>query len=445
MRHFSFAFLLLFCFSAVCGQVADSLSVDDLLASGKKMERELRYAEALRVYQQCAERDTANLDAALSLADVASTLGLADVAERTYRRILLRDTANFYARYRLARLYASQENYRQAIAEYERLYVADTTSARPVLGKLIGDCYAQIDSTYLAAVYYNESFAENPQDAAVANSLAFTLLSLGGAHLTFLPTVFDRALQYHPDNKPLLRHKAIYFYMTKDYARADTVYSHLLALGDSSWMTLKYAGASRYLADKKLEAVPLLEKAYARDTSDVELVILLGGALGVTYDRPRAFRLFDEARRLMQPKPAWLRSLTVNEAETLWRNGQTDEACRLFYTAWLRDKQQSDYLFRMDRLYEEVRSFSDETSELLARSLFVKLLYLNDYLERGQDFRGFDFQVRFLQKQTDDAFFRGEKTLMLIAPDGERSEIPVEEVRKLISRLEERMAASEML
>lgn len=85
------------------------------------MERELRYAEALRVYQQCAERDTANLDAALSLADVASTLGLADVAERTYRRILLRDTANFYARYRLARLYASQENYRRAIAEYERL------------------------------------------------------------------------------------------------------------------------------------------------------------------------------------------------------------------------------------------------------------------------------------------------------------------------------------
>lgn len=147
MRHFSFAFLLLFCFSAVCGQVADSLSVDDLLASGKKMERELHYAEALCVYQQCAERDTANLDAALSLADVASTLGLADVAERTYRRILLRDTANFYARYRLARLYASQENYRRAIAEYERLYVADTTSARPVLGKLIGDCYAQIDST----------------------------------------------------------------------------------------------------------------------------------------------------------------------------------------------------------------------------------------------------------------------------------------------------------
>ena len=88
------------------------------------MERELRYAEALCVYQQCAERDTANLDAALSLADVASTLGLSDVAERNYHRILLRDTANFYARYRLARLYASQENYRRAIAEYERLYDA---------------------------------------------------------------------------------------------------------------------------------------------------------------------------------------------------------------------------------------------------------------------------------------------------------------------------------
>lgn len=129
MRHFGFTFLLLFCFSAVFGQVADSFSVDDLLASGKKMERELRYAEALGIYQQCAERDTADLDALASLADVASTLGQADLAERSYRRILQRDTANFYARYRLARLYASQENFRKAIAEYETLYVADTTSS----------------------------------------------------------------------------------------------------------------------------------------------------------------------------------------------------------------------------------------------------------------------------------------------------------------------------
>lgn len=187
MRYFGFIFSLLCCVNAVFGQVADSLSVDDLLASGKKMEQELRYAEALGIYQQCFAKDTANLDAALSLADVASTLGMADVAERNYRRILLRDTVNFYARYRLARLYASQENYRKAIAEYETLYLADTTSSRPVLGKLIGDCYAQIDSTYLAAVYYNESFEANPADAAVDNSLAYTLLTLGGAHLAFLP------------------------------------------------------------------------------------------------------------------------------------------------------------------------------------------------------------------------------------------------------------------
>lgn len=42
-----------------------------------------------------------------------------------------------------------------------------------------------------------------------------------------------------------------------------------------------------------LDGVELLEKAYEIDSTDVETVMLYGASLGKTYDRKRAYELFD--------------------------------------------------------------------------------------------------------------------------------------------------------
>ena len=60
--------------------------------------------------------------------------------------------------------------------------------------------------------------------------------------------ICDTALIYNPGNRQLLRSKALGLYMAKQFAQADSIYSGLLADGDSTYLTLKYGGASKYYA-----------------------------------------------------------------------------------------------------------------------------------------------------------------------------------------------------
>lgn len=83
-----------------------------------------------------------------------------------------------------------------------------------------------------------------------------------------------------------------------------------------------------------MPAIPLLEAAYQRDSSDIEVNLLLGSALGKTYDRQEAFRLLDHAEVLMRPKPAIVNQLTLFRAETWACEGRTEEAARLYYALW---------------------------------------------------------------------------------------------------------------
>ena len=125
--------------------------------------------------------------------------------------------------------------------------------------------------------------------------------------------------------------------MTKDYKQADSVYTGLLADGDSSFLNLKYAGAARYMSGHALDGVELLEKAYEIDSTDVETVMLYGASLGKTYDRKRAYELFDLAETNMQPKKFLVNMLTTFRGDALERDGRWPEAEKLYYAAWKED------------------------------------------------------------------------------------------------------------
>ena len=224
--------------------------------------------------------------------------------------------------------------------------------------------------------------------------------------------------------------------MNRDYSRSDSLYSHLLAQGDSSFLTIKYGGASKYYAGRQLDAIPLLELAYARDTTDVEVNLLLGASLGMTYDRKRAYQLFDQAEALMQPDKALTNLLLVSRGDTYWRDGRSDEAMRLFYTAWQQQKGRLDYLYRIDRQLDNWGK-SYKTEEELSKALFIKQLYLKECMATGCQLKGFHVYRTFLQYVYEDAFFQGKEDITMILPDGKYLTITIGEVKKLMNLLPE--------
>ena len=414
----------------------DTLDYANLSAVGQAYEGMLRYKEAYRIYERCLSMDSSRVDALNSLARTAMSLGKMRVAEDCFQKTLAMDSANFYANYQLARVYALQGNYEQAIGQYLVLNRLDTTFVNPIVYNNMADCYQRLNDIPSAALCYLKAYQANKENAGIANSLVTCLLRLGKENIGSALAICDTALYYNPENRVLQRNKAIALYMNRDYSRADSLYSHLLAQGDSSFLTIKYGGASKYYAGRQLDAIPLLEMAYVKDTTDVEMNLLLGASLGMTYDRKRAYRLFDQAEALMQPDKALTNLLLVSRGETYWRDGRSDEAMKLFYTAWQQQKERLDYLYRIDRLLDNWGK-SYKTEEELSKALFIKQLYLKECMMTGRLQRDFHVYRTFLQYVYEDAFFQGKEDITMISPDGKYSTITIGEVKKLMNLLPE--------
>ena len=414
----------------------DTLDYANLSAVGQAYEGMLRYKEAYRIYERCLSMDSSRVDALNSLARTAMSLGKMRVAEDCFQKTLAMDSANFYANYQLARVYALQGNYEQAIGQYLVLNRLDTTFVNPIVYNNMADCYQRLNDIPSAALCYLKAYQANKENAGIANSLVTCLLRLGKENIGSALAICDTALYYNPENRVLQRNKAIALYMNRDYSRADSLYSHLLAQGDSSFLTIKYGGASKYYAGRQLDAIPLLEMAYVKDTTDVEVNLLLGASLGMTYDRKRAYRLFDQAEALMQPDKALTNLLLVSRGETYWRDGRSDEAMKLFYTAWQQQKERLDYLYRIDRQLDNWGK-SYKTEEELSKALFIKQLYLKECMMTGRLQRDFHVYRTFLQYVYEDAFFQGKEDITMISPDGKYSTITIGEVKKLMNLLPE--------
>lgn len=423
---------------------ADSADYATMSAVGQAYEGMLRYKDAFACYLHCYHMDTTSYDALGSVARMAMNLGKASVAQECFQKVLQKDSADFFANYQLGRLYAQLGDYENAIRRFDVLRNQDTTVINPVIYRNIADCYMKMNSIGAATICYFQAYDANRENAGLAGALVNCLLRQGGPNVLDAIQICDTALYYNPGNRSLMGNKAMAYYMNKQYEKSDSIYEILLAGKDSSFLTLKYGGASRYLSGRAFDAIPLLEKAYRRDTMDVETNLLLGAALGKTYDRKRAFELFDRADQLMQPNEALSNMLLVSRGETLWADGQERKADALFYKAWLENKDRLDFLFRIDGQYPNWGA-AYKTDERRSRALFIKNLFLNECFLTRRKTKGFHTYRYFLQYMYEDAFFQSKNELVMIAPDGKKSKLAVEDLKKLIDRLPEIPAGEKKL
>lgn len=419
---------------------ADSLDYSNMSVIGQAYEGLLKYKDAYQCFQQCLLQDTMNVDALNAVARVAINLGKATEAERCYQQVLAIDSTNFYANYQLGRLYHQSGDYEKAIDQYTILRDQEPDEVNPTILRNLGDCYTKMDALEAAAICYFLAYNANREHAGLADVLINTMLRMGGNSVKDALAICDTALYYNPDNRQLKRDKGMALYMLKDYQQADTLYAGLLAEGDSSFLTLKYGGAARYQAGRPMDAIEPLELAYRKDTTDVETCLILGASLGKTYDRKRAYQLFDQAEENMKPKKFLTDLLLTYRGETMWRDGRMREAETLFYEVWKKDLSRIDLLFKISNRYsnwDQSRYSSDEERQ---RALFIKQLYLTEILNSDKPAKGLFLYRPFLESMYEDAFFRNVAELSMLTPDGKKLKLSVIDLRALINRLPEMTA-----
>jgi hypothetical protein len=232
-----------------------------------------------------------------------------------------------------------------------------------------------------------------------------------------------------------MQNKGMALYANERYADADTTYTQLMAEGDSSYLTLKYAGMSKYYAGQFYKAIEPFEAAYLQDTTSVEVCLYLGSSLGKTYDRKRAFEMLDKAEEAMKTPDIYLRFLKMFRAETYRRDNDYETSCRLYYELW-KENQRIDYLTNIF----EMNGRKESSSEVdRSEALFINILYAEKMLERNDE-RSIQFLSR-MRKQLlsvyNEMFFSLEKSATLLAPDGKKSTITMQELLALIEKMPE--------
>ena len=413
---------------------ADSADYATMSAIGQAYEGLLRYKEAYQCFSHCLKMDTNNVDALNAVARNAINFGRIAEAKQCYRKVLGTDSMNFYANYQLARLYYQLGDYGRATEHYHIL--ASIEGENPSILTGLADCHIKRGTgpnTMIALSLYARALELNPENVRVASSLINTLLRMGDGQGAL--QVCDTALFYNPDNSQIRQSKGMALYMTKDYKQADSVYTGLLADGDSSFLNLKYAGAARYMSGHALDGVELLEKAYEIDSTDVETVMLYGASLGKTYDRKRAYELFDLAETNMQPKKFLVNMLTTFRGDALERDGRWPEAEKLYYAAWKEDPTQLHFLYKISTQYWDVDPGLFQQEEKLQKTIFSRYTYLTAYMKTDKSQKYLYNYRPFLEAVCEDAFFRNADEVTMLAPDGKKTKLAVADLRALVAQL----------
>ena len=414
---------------------ADSAKVEPVFYLGQAYEGLLKNRDAYRCYTFCLQKDSTNTDALNAVGRMAGQLGYTRKALDCFQRILNADSTDFFANYQMARLYMQEGNYEAAAFNFSYLLQFDKENA--ALWKMAGDCYSRMqtsDAAVLSLIAYVNAFRFNPENVTYGHLLANTLLPLGGDHAKEAVNVCVAALSYHPDNKLLQRDLGMAYYTVRQYARADSVFTGLLEQGDSTYLTLKYAGASRFKADMYMNAIDPLEKALDMDTASVEVNMLLGASLGMTYDRKRAFELLDKAEHYMQAPEDMTYQLALYRADVYERSRKLLDANRMYYEAY-RIRPQKNPLFQMARLFYGYRGDSEEEA-FRDRGLYNVVTLVKTILDDPKsDDRAASHYKRYLTTFREAMFYKGVKEHPMISPAGKKSTISIGELNVLITRI----------
>ena len=423
-------------------QAADSADFSKMYIVGQAYEGLLKYRDAYNCYSLCYELDSTRIDMINTLARIAGSLGKVKESEKFYKQVLGYDSTNFHANYQLARLYIQLGNSAEGTKYYE--YLLERDPENPILLRALGDCYTLMGWLYDAKDCYYKAYYNNVENAPLASLLINTLLGLYHPSLNdFLDVAFsvcDTAMSYHPKDISLRQKKAMIYYTKAEYLKSDSVYTSLMADSDSSFITLKYCGLSRYHTRNWYDAIEPFEKAFDKDTTAGDICIMLGISLGRTYDVMRSFEYFDKAESLMTPDEYWYNMLIQFRAEMYVKIGECDKGAELYYQLWNNSKKQISWLQRLTSCYgrEKLSEMPDERKQ---RYLFVCFLYASEVKDASEVPEDVTLSSSLLhlrstlEKFNEEMFFRGLKSLPMTSPDNKKNTLSAEKLKELIDKL----------
>lgn len=244
-----------------------------------------------------------------------------------YNRLLMIDSTNIYFEVRRADLLYRSEKYTLAIDAYSRI---DSTYSPNYISRCIAMCYEKLNQQNVAKFYYNKAWESDPSDAYSAGSLVKIQVKEEDFLSAYLNS--EQYIKTDSTNATMNALNAYVYYNTGDHDIAIQRFQKCLSQGDSSLIVNRSLGFSYYLVNMDSLAQPLLRQAFLQDTTNINVLHVLGKVnLKLGYYR-EAIECFEELiKKALESVPPSLFYNVYNDMATAYEKNEEYKSAVEFY------------------------------------------------------------------------------------------------------------------
>ena len=278
-----------------------------------------------------------------------------------YDNMLQIDSTNTYFEVRKADLFYRSEKYALALDTYSRI---DSTYNPNYTTRCIAMCYEKLNQQEMAKNYFSKAWNLNEFDAFSANSL----VKIRVKEEDYLSAYVDseKFIEKDSTNATMNALNAFVYYNLDYFDIAIERFKKCMQEGDSSLLVNRSLGFSYYLTEKDSLAKPLLKQSFLQDTTNTNVLYVLGKVYFRLGYYPEAVECFQAIIDKIVPSDILLYSVYKNLAFSYEKNEAFEDAIKAFQTTLRYIKNDNDRLeliYSMANIYDkELKNYTQALS-----------------------------------------------------------------------------------
>ena len=301
------------------------------------------YSKAIEILNALSEEYPDDVPIKLQLALCYEAVSLYMKSIDCYNQLLMIDSTNTYFEVRRADLLYRSERYALAIDAYSGI---DSTYNPNYIARCIALCYEKLNQPDAAKDYYGKAWGLDEQDAYSANSLVKIQVKKEDYLSAYENS--ERYIEKDSANSTMNALNAFVYYNLNRYDIAIERFQKCLLQGDSSLLVNRSLGFSYYLVSLDSLARPLLQQAFLQDTTNTNVLYILGKVNYKLGYYPEAVECFLKIIEKIIPADALLFNIYKELATAHEKNGTFSSALEaylkaLHYTEDNKDKMELFY------------------------------------------------------------------------------------------------------
>ena len=311
-----------------CSQIlaTDSLNSDVYFKKGLAYQNMLSDDKAFECFFQASSISPDNNNYSYTLAKTYYGRGKLGLAKALLLKLCASDTLNWAYSYYLTNIYTQEQNFNESIKIFSRFHKLD--SANYVFLDKLGYAYLRKGEIDKGIEMFKRSLELNPKNINAIKNLAY--LHTRTFNVITAINLLTKGINIDSSDMDLYARRASIYYSMYNYPKALNDYLKILSSGDSSAFNLKRAGLSYANITETTNAIKLLEKAYEKDTTDVEILSTLALNLSRTPNRRSSISYYRILIKLINPTIAQMGLYNLLLAEVLKDDEQIVESINAY-------------------------------------------------------------------------------------------------------------------